>query len=136
MLRVVQKPGRPTPPYREMQIQFLARSILTKKEMLMGRYKVGSQTYQWAVLLKEHALELCSHQGVPARIENAGAACSYTGRGLSVFYADPKTSKTDEYHHLDVRAGGLKVLSVVWLEDEPPEIVTFKRGDWEENLLF
>jgi hypothetical protein len=105
-------------------------------ETFMGRYKAGSQTHQWAVFLKERALELCNQQGTPDRTHNAGEARLYTGRGLSILYADPKTSKTDEYHHLDVSTGGLKVLSVVWLESEPPEIVTFKRGDWEEWLIF
>jgi hypothetical protein len=56
-------------------------------------------------------------------------------RGFTVWYSDPETSETDEYHHLDVHAERAKVLSVAWKDGEPPEIVTFKRGNWESYFV-
>jgi hypothetical protein len=101
----------------------------------MSRYKVGSPTYNWAVFLKGRAFEICQRMGELERIGNAGVGRSYKTTGFSIWYADPETSERDEYHHLDVHAGGQKVLSVVWLERRDPEITGFKRGAWEQYLV-
>ena len=53
-----------------------------------------------------------------------------------VWYADPETAECDEYHHLEVHADGIgKVLSVVWKDGELMEVVTFKRGPWEDYFV-
>ena len=100
----------------------------------MSRYNFGTPTFKRAILLKDLAFEICQRQGELARIGNAGVARSYEGRGFNVWYADPETSETDEYHHLDVRTGGTKVLSVAWKDGEAHQVVTFKRGAWEQYL--
>jgi len=40
-----------------------------------------------------------------------------------------------QVHHLDVWTNEDKVLSVVWLPNQLPEVVNFKRGSWEQYFL-
>lgn len=98
----------------------------------MNRYKAGSPTYMRAVFLRDRAFEICHRMGELERIGNAGVARSYKTTSFRIWYADPETSECDEYHHLDVHAGGAKVLSVAWREGAVPEIVSFRRGTWEQ----
>jgi hypothetical protein len=88
-----------------------------------------------ALWLKDRAFELVTRQGAIERIPNHGIARAYLGSGLRVWYTDPETSECDEYHHLDVWDSERKVLSVVWLSGAPPQVVSFKRGNWE-TLFF
>jgi hypothetical protein len=62
-----------------------------------------------ALFLKEQALELANRLGE----------------------LGPETSECDEFRHVDVWADQGKVLSVVWLPNQSPKIVSFKRGHWE-----
>jgi hypothetical protein len=101
----------------------------------MSCYKIRNPTYARAMFLKDRALEICLRQGVLEPIYNAGVGRSYRGRGFSVWYAEPETSATDDYYHLDVRAERAKVLSVIWKDNGPPLIVTFRRGAWEQLFL-
>ncbi len=56
--------------------------------------------------------------------------------GFRVWYTDPEMAESDEYYHLDVHADGCgKVLNVRWQDKEAPEVVTFKRGTWEEYFM-
>jgi hypothetical protein len=71
-----------------------------------------------ALFLKDRALDLVNRQGSIERIPGHGIGRAYQGSGFSIWYADPKTSECDEYHHLDVHDSEGKVLSVVWLSGE------------------
>jgi hypothetical protein len=59
--------------------------------------------------------------------------------GFSVFYSDPSETLTDEYHHLDIHVFSnhrtVKVFSARWIQPGEPDVITFKRGEWEERLL-
>jgi hypothetical protein len=88
-----------------------------------------------ALFLKERAFEIVSRQGTVERIHNAGIGREFRGAGYRIWYADPKTSECDEFHHLDIRTTAGKVLSIRWLIDEPAEVITFKRGPWESYFL-
>jgi hypothetical protein len=108
---------------------------LSTEDQTMSRYNFGTPTYQRAVLLKDLAFEICKRQGELEHIANGGIARSYNGNSFNVFYADPETSERDEYHHLDIRTDRTKVLSVAWKDGEADEVVTFKRGAWEQYFL-
>ncbi len=110
-------------------------AIYPPRGQTMSRYNFRTPTYQRAVLLKDLAFEICKRLGELVHIQSRGIARSYNWNCFNVFYADPKTSECDEYHHLDVRADRTKVRSVAWLENQPPEIVTFKPGTWEQYFL-
>ena len=83
------------------------------------------------LFLKEQALEVVNRLGELEQILNHGIARAYNCPALRIWYTDPETSECDEFYHLDVWDSERKVLSVVWLANEPSEIVTFKQGSWE-----
>src|SRR5215471_10805273 len=87
-----------------------------------------------ALFLKDRAFELVSRQGTLDQIPGHGVGRTYDGPAFKIWYADPESSECDEYHHLDIWADR-KVLSVVWLTGQPPEVVSFKRGSWEHYFL-
>lgn len=98
--------------------------------------KVGPNKYNRAVFLKERALEMVRRYGIIVHISNRGVARECRSSAFTVFYADPETAECDEYYHLDVHADGRgKVFSVVWLGNGMPEVVTFRRGSWEEYFV-
>jgi len=83
------------------------------------------------LFLKEQAVEVVNRLGELEQIPNHGIARAYNCPALRIRYTDPETSECDEFYHLDVWDSERKVLSVAWLANEPPKIVTFKRGSWE-----
>jgi hypothetical protein len=98
--------------------------------------KIGPRKYWRAMFLKERALELIRRHGIIEPIRNRGFGRSVSATGFSVWYTDPETSICDEYHHLDVYADGRgKVLNIRWIANQPADVVTFKRGPWEEYFL-
>lgn len=88
-----------------------------------------------ALFLKEQALEVVNRLGELERIPSHGIGRAYNCLAFQIWYADPATSECDEFHHLDVRVERRKVLSVVWLPNQSPEVVSFKRGSWEGYFL-
>jgi hypothetical protein len=85
------------------------------------------------LFLKDRAVEICIQRGVPPRCDTSPFTRCFVGNGLSMRYQ----VTNDGSHRLDVRAGGgLAVLEVAWKDDEPLEVQCFKRGEWEEKLLF
>lgn len=88
-----------------------------------------------ALFLKERAFEMVSRQGTVERNYNAGVGRSYASSGFTIWYSDPETADTDECHHFYIRSGGRKVFSAVWGAGESAQIVTFRRGPWEEYFL-
>lgn len=85
-----------------------------------------------ALLLKEQALEVVNRLGELEQIPSHGIARAYNCPAFRIWYTDPQTSECDDFYHLDVWDTERKVLSVAWLANEPSEIVTFKRGSWED----
>ena len=88
-----------------------------------------------ALFLKEQALEVVNRLGELEPIPSYGIGRAYSCPAFRIWYADPATSDCDEFHHLDVWNNEHKVLSVVWLPDQSPEVVSFKRGNWERYFL-
>jgi hypothetical protein len=69
------------------------------------------------------------------RIGNAGIGTECARTGFGVFYCDPETAECDEYYHLDIRTDRAKVFTIRWLAGGPLEVMTFKRGPWEEYFV-
>ena len=88
-----------------------------------------------ALSLQEIALEVVNRLGELERIPSHGIGRAYSCSAFRIWYADPDTSECDEFHHLDVWADQGKVLSVAWLPNAAPKVVTFKRGSWERYFL-
>jgi hypothetical protein len=88
-----------------------------------------------ALFLKEQALEVVNRLGELEPIPSHGIGRRYKCPAFRIWYADPATSECDRFHHLDVWADLGKVLSVVWLPDQSPEVVSFKRGPWETYFV-
>lgn len=88
-----------------------------------------------ALSLQEIALEIVYHLGEIQKIPSHGIARAYTCPAFRIWYVDPDTSECDQFHHLDVWADRAKVLSVAWLPNTAPEVVTFKRGAWEPYFV-
>jgi hypothetical protein len=59
-----------------------------------------------ALFLKERAFEMVTLQGTLERIHNAGIGRSYAGNASTIWYSEPETSDSEEYHRLDIRSGG------------------------------
>jgi hypothetical protein len=88
-----------------------------------------------ALFLKEQALAVVNRLGELERIHGHGIGRAYHCPAFRIWYADPATSECDQFYHLDVWNTEHKVLSVVWLPDQSPEVVNFKRGPWEHYFL-
>lgn len=98
--------------------------------------KVGPRKYERAVFVKERALEMIQRYGIIVAIRDRGFGRRVFYDGFLIWYTDPETAICDEYYHLDVYADGRgKVLNVRWKNNEAPEVVTFKRGTWEDYFL-
>lgn len=98
--------------------------------------KIGPKKYGRALFLTERALEMVRRHGIIRIIRNCGFGRQVYSNGLSVWYTDPATAEFDEYYHLDIHADGCgKVLNVIWKDNEAPEVITFKRGTWEEYFV-
>lgn len=101
----------------------------------MARCKIGGRTYIRAMFLKDRALELVKRHGVIEQMPQYGFARRVQGQGFSIFFVDPEDVEVTDFFHLDVHADGMgKVLNVTWLPNCVPEVVSFKRGAWE-NLF-
>ena len=88
-----------------------------------------------ALFLKGQVLEVVNRCGELEQIPSHGIGRAYSCPAFRIWYAHPETSECDEFHHLEVWAEQGKVLSVVWLPDQSPEIVSFRRGPWEACFL-
>ena len=127
----------------------------------MARLKVGSEGYIRAVFLKDRALSAIQQHG-NSRKTNVGPVWTYDSPDLSILFSDLTTfaeanidfkdltprqraaavlfpEAMEPRRHLDIwaytKGKRQKTLSVVWDEGSLPEVVTFKRGDWERQLL-
>src|SRR5208283_295836 len=99
--------------------------------------RMSSQRYERAIFLMERAFELVQRTGLITEIEDRGVVLEHRAPAFSVFCSDPRKVIGGEFHHLDIRTPCpvVKVFSVRWIDREAPEIVTFKRGAWEEYFL-
>lgn len=98
--------------------------------------KTGRAKYERALTLKECALELVRLEGIIVPIKDRGFGRRVSAKGFHVWYTDPETAISDHYYHLDVYADGRgKVLNMIWQDDQAAEVVTFRRGPWEEYFL-
>jgi hypothetical protein len=98
--------------------------------------KIGTRKYERAMFLRERALEMIHRHGIVVVVRDRGFGRQARYDGFSVWYTDPETAECDEYHHLDVHAENCgKVSNVRWKDNQAPEVVTFKRGSWEEYSL-
>lgn len=90
-----------------------------------------------AIFLKENALEMVHRQGSTLQMPNYGTALECVRPSFRIFYVDPENVENcDKYHHLDIYADGRgKVFSARWEPNTAPEVITFKRGPWEEFFL-
>jgi hypothetical protein len=88
-----------------------------------------------ARFLTEQALEVVNRLGELEQIASHGIARAYHCPAFRIWYAEPANSDCDEFHHLDVWTNELKVLSVVWLPNQLPQVVSFERGSWEQYFL-
>jgi hypothetical protein len=100
--------------------------------------------YKTACFLKDRALEMVQRHGSTLRMPDYGIALECARPSFRIFYTDPETTPiTSPYHHLDVYADGrgreegrrVKVFSVAWIPDAALEVITFKRGLWEQVFL-
>jgi hypothetical protein len=98
-----------------------------------------------ASFLKDRALEMVQRQGSSLQMPDYGIALECTRPSFQILYydpanLDPATVSHSGYHYLDIYAAGRgtqearreKVFSVRWIFEADLEVITFKRGEWEQ----
>jgi len=104
-----------------------------------------------AIEVKRHALSLVNEYGKFEDMPNASPHLNWRGDKLDILLRTPfqKTPEPPPLYHAHVGrlpnnlpygldiwvSGGSKVFNIEWSDDGSVKLVSFKRGDWENELF-
>jgi hypothetical protein len=104
--------------------------------------RLSPEKQKQAIFLRDRALEMVRRQGSTLQMPDYGISFECARPSFRILYYDPENLDPGtigydfHYHHLDIYADECgKVFSARWKNDAALEVITFKRGPWEQVFL-